>query len=178
LAFALEGPSFQVNLENLPHRSHRLLYKAKSLLKEYFPTLVTHPAAIAVIRAQPEEPSSRDEATNDISSLNYIFTWFGPPPRLHPAVRLIFRNADRKILLDSTTEWRNLAFLASTLTGVFAILLKNGERLAKEIDLSNVSDLARRIGEIELNLEIIKKSAPKYGIQLVKGRLPAKEKTA
>ncbi len=157
LAFATTSRGFKSSLDESPQRIRSLLLKAKTLIKKNFSDILQHPAANAMVedsaRLGPQERKGPMDQGSEINALNWYFVWGGieGPPKLRPGVHLFFRNTDKKLLLESQMDWSNLSFLASSLAGIFRILMEKGKELLEKgmLDLSDFSEnIRKRIEEI------------------------------
>ena len=127
-----------------------------------------------LVKSETTAAQSSEEAENwqlnTISSLSVMSTFAGSPPDLTPAVRIAFRDKQRKVLLDSLLNWNDLLFVSKALADSAADAFESSKKLA-ELDLLDIDDddrkkLAKHINDLGRHLDRLRKAAPVYGIDL------------
>ena len=148
--------------------------KARSLVREHFPDIDSHPAVLEFVKPEIAAAQSQKEAEslqlNVISRLGGMSTLLGSPPNLTPAVRIAFRDKRGKLLLDSLLSWDDVLFVGQALTDIAADEFESSKKLA-ELDLLDLDDddrkkLAKHINDLGRHLDRLRKAAPVYGIDL------------
>jgi len=166
LCLALASPTnFQFILQKSNKKSHEILHEAKRLVEKDFIGLLEHPTVLKILQEQNKEKKSPALNLNVISRVSAVPIWFGKPPMV-PSVRIGLLDKRDKILLDTSLDWQDLAFLIRALTEILADQLDDGLSLFKKkfLDLPFKEKLAEDIQGIEKQLERLKKTAPNFGL--------------
>lgn len=174
LTFLRTPSRYQWLLDNTSDQARHDIEEARKVVEEHLTDLFKHPAYLEVVNAgakveeaDEEEGSSHLQDTfRVISGIAHVPSWDGPQPHFQPAVRVLFFDDGKKVLLDTTADWDTLLFLARSLAEIFAEQLKSGKNLVEHIkvDASEREKLARNLTKLKDALERIKKLAPIYGI--------------
>ena len=169
---------YQQLLDNTSVEARPDIEEARRIVVQHLTDLFRHPAyvaAFAVLAAKGLEAEKGDEGSSHlwdslrvISGIAHVPSWDGPQPHFEPAVRVLFFDDGKKVLLDTTADWDTLLFLARSLAEIFAKQLKSGENLVEHIELEakEKNKLASNLRKLESVLERIKKLAPVYGIHV------------
>jgi len=170
LAFVLSSDRFDELRSEAEEESRPTLDRAKRLVEEHFPNLFQSAAAEKAI-ARLAVDSQKDlhplaDSMNVISSISPLYGWVGAPPALRPIVRIGFMNQKRRMLLDSSFDWDDLAYVLAALAKVLAGLMEAGKPLAeaKQLNLSDASRVAERLSQLEGSLDRVRKLYSLYGI--------------
>jgi hypothetical protein len=171
IAYALGNPSVSPALsEAIRPEARPLLERAKALVDEKLRFLVTDPRTLARLQGgisdQPMHPLG--ENLNVIANISQVTHWWGSPPNLTPAIRIGLINARKRLLLDTTVDWHELAYLISGLTHVLSAAMSAGQELAKLnlVKVDQAEAIAQRIREAQESLDKIKSLGPLYRIEL------------
>jgi hypothetical protein len=179
LSANLTGPGFNLLLEEVYDDSIHLLREARSLIEEHFGNLFENPAARSVLSKEREIRDKVEDSLADssISGFNYYCIWTSSAPELTPAVRIGMKNRKGKLLLDTTTDWRELSYLLQGFTEIFVELLEKGKALAEtgQIDLSDAEEVGERIGKTLESFRKIEELGPSYKIKTRTKRRKSKE---
>ena len=86
------------------------------------------------------------------------------------------QNCDDKLLLDSSADWDDLAFLVRSLAKILAAQIERALPLAKQnlIDLSGLDHVGARLAEARQFLDDVEAAASKIGLDLNTEGLPSR----
>ena len=97
-------------------------------------------------------------------TLGWSSDWDSNPPELIPAMRMLFRTRDDRVILDSTMSWDDMAFVIDRLADYLARTMGEGKELAGQLNVSVCAHLGKRIQGAQGNISKILEMAEFYGI--------------
>lgn len=185
LSVALSSaPNYALIVTGKSKQARGVIDNARDLVSKELKDLLTHPIAVERLRGlesedAQDEKSPLGENLNSISRTEHAHMWFGTPEALVPAVRIGFISRSRRLLLDSTLQLDDLAFVAVTMVKILAEMMERAEKLArdKRINVGDADKLGDRLRTIEEHLTKAKKLAHVYGIEINGASDPESEDT-
>jgi hypothetical protein len=133
------GDKWEPLLEDMPApvlEASRVLYE---LTRKYVPTIAEHPAVQQIIAEATTDDDEEETSEIDwrrITNISPSYWWIGDLGNLVPWVRIGFRNKRGELLLETTANFGDMAYLAAALT----FLLKNN--MQRALDAKKLGTLA------------------------------------
>lgn len=172
VAIGLRNPAmYQATRERVKEESRHYLEEARDLVEQHFVDILKHPAALSAAidqELEEEDQHSFSEALNAIANIRHVPLWMGQAPRMQPTSRVAFFGKGQKLLLDSTFDWEDYLYVATTLTGMLICEMESGRVLAElgQTELPYKTQMEDRIEKLEKHLIRIRELGGAYGLNL------------
>lgn len=108
------------------------------------------------------------DALRVISGISTRFVWHGEPGSIEPAARIVFRDRNDQLLLDSTFDWHTMVYVAGALMSVLERQMEKGKELAEQghLGLRFKEQIGQRLVSLASTVEKVKALCPVYDIDL------------
>lgn len=154
----------------LEEERREVLETAIALSSQHFGGVDRHPAILAELRREltRRQTEARDDGENTINSVGWEAIWQQDGDKLVPAVRLRLRGEPEKLLVASTMDWDDLAFLIRALCRV----LQRHMEVSKPVSEANLllvvnsEKVGERLGDASEMLQQISELGQAFGIKV------------
>ena len=153
--------------------AHGQVRHALQLLQSNFPSLGCHPGVVAEMRRElarhmASQDSTEDRGDNRITRVSWDAIWLDRENGLAPAALMRFYDGNGNLLLSSTPNLDDLAFLAVSCCRILDGLLDKSRPAAQAqlLQLDDAASVGKRLRQILDHLEHIRTLGPELGIDV------------
>jgi hypothetical protein len=172
ISLVLSDPeTAQALMEQVPESARPSVEKARDIVKENLAGIEKHPAIVRLMKTElAKRTGHREDLKNRIVRVKWEPLWQDNKNKLTPTARVSFLDEQDELVLDSTLDWDDLAFLMRSCARILVRLGQKSEPIAKAglLDLSDAERLRTRIAETRSSLDELVSIASILGVDLSK----------
>lgn len=169
----LGDESVETQINELDSTDEReVLSNALAQMKAHFNGLEQHPAVADVLRrelARLEEKTERpDDGENRVTGVEWDLAWAENDDKVSPLVHVRLRDESDGLILRSTMDWDDIAFLVGAFCRLLSLHMKRSKPIADAelLALPNSEKIAERLSEAVTAIQEIAELGEAYGIRV------------